>query len=105
MIARNDRRVLRGADQSLGGGWDGLTTLGARGRIAGNWRAPLNLFERGEGMRIRGLLTGVAVGALLVGAAQSGYAQTGNTGKALVGTWVLDTSKSDFGKTPAPKSG
>ena len=55
-------------------------------------------------MRIRGLLMGVAVGALLVGAAQSGYAQTGNTGKALEGTWVLDTSKSDFGKIPAPKS-
>lgn len=55
-------------------------------------------------MRIRGWLMAVAVGGLLAGAVQSGFAQTGNTGKALVGTWKLDPAKSDFGKMPPPKS-
>ena len=44
------------------------------------------------------VFAGLAAGACV------GFSQTGNTGKALEGTWVLDTSKSDFGKMPAPKS-
>lgn len=56
-------------------------------------------------MRNRGWWVAVAVGVCLVaGAAQSGFAQSGNTGKAFVGTWKLDTAKSDFGKMPVPKS-
>ena len=50
-----------------------------------------------------GAVLGIAV-FVVAGIAQLAYAQNGNTGPAFVGTWNLDTAKSEFGKMPPPKS-
>ena len=56
-------------------------------------------------MKNRRWMLAVAVGiGMLAAGSLNGLAQTGNTGKALEGTWKLDNSKSDFGKLAAPKS-
>ncbi len=41
---------------------------------------------------------------MVAGIAQRAYAQNMNSGPAFVGTWNLDTAKSDFGKMVPPKS-
>lgn len=41
---------------------------------------------------------------MVVGTAERVYAQNKNAGPEFVGTWNLDTAKSDFAKLPPPKS-